>query len=209
MHTARPNTLHKQTGETNTHQPLLTLSDRTWLLKPSSAMLMISFSVVISRPSRHSWPNREMEGTENVWKGEKRIFQRWQEEEMQCFFLYSSAFPPLARLWGIERRSQTDNPCWLDLGNRLQIRRTRSQRTVCLRRAPSWNTEWNISLSFLSLQISHSIVRTTSVTFVNMLCFKASHLPPDTRQDLVSSFSETASWFSSITSHSPWKSGSE
>lgn len=51
--------------QANTHQPLLTLSDRMWSLKPSSTMLVISVSVVISRPSRHSRPNREMDGTEN------------------------------------------------------------------------------------------------------------------------------------------------
>lgn len=48
------------------HQPLLTLTDNMWLLKPSSNMLEISVSVVISRPSRHSRLNSEMEGTVNV-----------------------------------------------------------------------------------------------------------------------------------------------
>lgn len=44
----------------------MTLMDRMWLLKPSSIMLRISASVVISLPSWHSRPNREMEGTERV-----------------------------------------------------------------------------------------------------------------------------------------------
>lgn len=41
-----------------------------WLLKPSSTMLRISMLVVISLPSRHSSPNKEMEGTENIWEKE-------------------------------------------------------------------------------------------------------------------------------------------
>lgn len=62
MHSKRAQTWRK----TLAHQPLSTLMDRTWLLKPSSTMLAISLSMVISRPSRHSMLNSEMEGTVNV-----------------------------------------------------------------------------------------------------------------------------------------------
>lgn len=65
---------NKQTvdGQTLSYQLLLTLIDRMRLLKPSSTMLRISVSVVISLPSRHSRPYREMEGTENIWAEGKR-----------------------------------------------------------------------------------------------------------------------------------------
>lgn len=62
----RPRGQKTSRGETSTHQPLLTLTDRMWLLKPSSTMLGTSVSRSIFLPSRHSRPNREMEGTESV-----------------------------------------------------------------------------------------------------------------------------------------------
>lgn len=54
---------------------------------------------------------------------------------------------PWARPWRIEGWSWAHSPYWLDLGNGLQIRRAPPRRTVCHRRAPSWNEKRNINFS--------------------------------------------------------------
>ena len=69
-HTRMPWT-HIQ-SHTHTHQPLLTLTDSTWLLKPSSSKLSTSVSTLTSRPSKHSRPKSEIEGTENIWKNHRK-----------------------------------------------------------------------------------------------------------------------------------------
>lgn len=55
-------------------------------------MLMISVSAVISLPSRHSRPNREMEGTERVYEVERWMFRarRQRRENNACLTRHDS-----------------------------------------------------------------------------------------------------------------------
>lgn len=159
----------------NTHQPLLTLSDRMWLLKPSSTMLMISVSMVISLPSRHSRPNREMEGTVNVWTGRGGGSERIRGKEYRATsffsFLTPALFSPSARPWWTGWRSWAGIPCWLNWGSLLQRGRTGSRCTVYARRSPSWNTEKSIRTFFLLLFVLSFIKSGILPTCIHILFY--------------------------------------
>lgn len=68
--------------------------------------------------------------------------ERWRfrgRRRKECSASIWSAFSPLARPWSNGWWSRADIPCWLNLGNLLQIRQTSSQSTSYPRRTPSWN----------------------------------------------------------------------
>lgn len=120
-----------------THQPLLTLMDKTWLLRPSWNRLGISVSTVISRPSRHSRPNREMEGTEKICEHTDGC----QCPEPQEYLTPPGISSPWELVSGTGWRRWTGSPYWLGWGSPLQTGHRGSQRSWCCRREPSCNTE--------------------------------------------------------------------
>lgn len=152
------------------YQPLLTLTERTWSLKPSACMLTSSESAAISLPSSPSSPNNEMDGTEKLCSKRDGAWEPCQKRSNQCFVC--QFIQPWPQPWRSGWRCLVGSPCLLMRNSLLLIRHTWSLKSLYSRREPSWKKK-DDQFNFRPQQFPffvYIVAGFKSLTFLQQLC---------------------------------------